>query len=288
MRLQKHAGGVAAGIRTHLRPGRAAVTTVGFDPNLQLVGSDPYNSPDYTGLVLPSTPTTSAQTRYLCQLARYSFNTPESAWIRGLRIYVGLFGYDEGGNGPYELEVTSPMWRFSLGGGNVSFHLMAVPKTWRDTRNPLNGPSLMYLDSKGGAALLYQTLAPYVPPNGGRPWGKPLQGDLGNFRDNRFPWRDDHAEEVLNIPVPAMHDAVLYASVWQHDTGEDDTNKPDFNADQLAAAGPEDRFWASFSNVQYGRIAGSIIVGEEMGKQYEPLDYGAPFEWRAHNDQEPR
>ena len=290
--LQGRAGGVAQGIRTHLRPGRLSVTTAGFDPNLQLLGSDPWNSSSYTGLVVPKAPTMSAQSRYLFLLARIGFNTPENAWIRGLRLYTSLFGYDSAGNGPFELEITSPMWRFVLGGGNVSFHVQVLGKSWRSRRNPSNSDSVIYLDSTS-PALLYQQKAsgfiPYLPPNAGRPWGKPVHSDLGNIHDNRFPWRDDHAETALNIPIPAPCDVAVYASVWQHATETGGVpNVPVFSCSQFSASGPEDRFWATYNNVQYGRVAASLVIGEEMGKAYEQSDEECPFEWRSRNDEEPR
>lgn len=271
LKLQSYPGGVGQGLRTRLRPGRIEVAPQGFDPNLQLVGSDPWGSPAATGLVLPTTPTTSAQGRYLVQLARISFNGPEQAWLVGLRLYVSLFGFTDDGKGPYEKEVTSPMWRFSIGGGNVSFHVMSVPRGSRARRNPSNTDSLIYLDSPGaGACLLYQSLAPYVPPNAGRPWGKPLHPSLGNIKDNRFPWRDDDAQVALCYPIPAPCDLVLYASVWQHDPGDGGGNKPTLTSAQAAAACPEDAFWAAFDDVVYGRIAGSLIVAEEWGKEEAP------------------
>jgi hypothetical protein len=291
--LQGRAGGVAQGIRTHLRPGRLSVTTAGFDPNLQLLGSDPWNSSSYTGLIVPKTPTKTAQSRYLMQLARIGFNNPENAWIRGLRLYTSLFGYDSVGNGPFELEITSPMWRFALGGGNISFHVQVIGKSWRSRRNPQNSDSFVYLDSTS-PAILYQTFIPgpipvYIPPNAGRPWGKPVHSDLGNIHDNRFPWRDDTAETSLNIPIPAPCDVAVYASVWQHDPGiVGALNVPTFSCSQFAASGPEDRFWATYNNVQYGRIAASLIIGEEMGKAYEQTDEECPVEWRSRNGEEPR
>jgi hypothetical protein len=287
--LADQVGGPAAGIRTHLRPGRIEVSTVGFDPNLQLMGSDPWGSPTYTGLIVPTAPTLSAQTRYLFQLARVAFNTPESAWLTGIRLYTSLFGYDQGGNGPFELPITSPMWRFAIGGGNISFHLMVRSKNWRDKRNPANAPSVMYLDA-GAPALLYLVPPPtpfvasvYAPPNAGRPYGRPIAHDLGNLHDaGRFPWVDDYAEMALNIPIPAPCDVVLYASVWQHatETSADPpvANVPNFSCSQFSASTPEDRFWATYADVQYGRIAGALTISEEMGKEYAEQDDEAP--WR--------
>lgn len=267
--LQRRAGGAASGIRTHLRPGRFEVTTAGFDPFLQLVGSDPWNSSTYTGLVVPTTPTTTAQKRYLFQLARISFNVGETATLVGLRLYASLFGFDESGAGPYELQILSPLWRFLLGGGNISWHVMVLPKTWRNVRNPANADSFIFLDSSG-PALLYQDAVHYVPPNGGRPWGKPIAHDLGNMHDLRYPWRDSQVESELHIPIPPSSDVAVYASVWQHDPGSEQMlNQPTFTSAQAAAASPEDRFWAAFTKVQYGRVAASLIFEEELGKQIE-------------------
>lgn len=295
--LQGRAGGVPAGIRTHLRPGRLEVTTAGYDPNLQLVGGDPYGTPDFTGLLVPTapTPTGKPQLRYLFQLARIGFNNPESAWLRGIRLYASLFGYTitQGvTTGPFEKQITSPMWRFP--DGNISWHVMVIGKTWRDRRNPANTDSLVFLDSSAPAQLFQvpaSVLPPvaYVPPNAGRPWGKAIASDLGNIHDMRYPWRDDHAETVLNIPIPAPCDVAIFCSVAQHDFSVDTgVPAPVFTANQFAAATPEDQFWSAYSNVQYGRVAASLIIGQELGKEYEQLDEARPFEWRAHNDQEPR
>lgn len=255
--LQTMPGGVAAGIHSKLRPGRYEVSTLGEDPFLQLFGSDPYNSPSYTGLMVPTAPTTTAQNRYLFQLARASFNVGEVATLRGIRQYASLWGFDEGGGGPFEQPITNPMWRF-FSGGNISWHVMVVAKTWRDRRNPANRAGIAFLDTST-PALLYQTLGPYTAPNGGRPWGKPIAHDIGNFHDIRYPWMDSQTERELCIPIPPNSDVVVYASVWQHDTRK---TAPEFSTSQLANAPVEDKFWASFANVQYGRIAASLIFEE--------------------------
>lgn len=267
VRLQNRVGGPAP--RVPMRCGRYETTTVGFDQYAMLTGSDPWGTPSFTGLIVPSRPTVSPQTRYLFTLARHSFNSPENAWVRGVRLYTSLFGFS-GSVGPFELEITSPLWRFAFGGGNVTFHLMTMGRGWRDTRNPANGPSLRFERSKG-PALLYQSLVPYVPPNAGRPWGKPLPNtDWGTVYDLRNKFRTDRAEQSLFIPVPSPCDIVLFASVWQHDPGSSDSqNRPRFSTSQMTAASPEDRFWASFDNVQFGRVAGSLIVEEEIGKLEE-------------------
>ena len=285
--LRKRAGGVPGGIRTHLRPGRYQVSAYGADPYLQTLGSDPWGTATTTGLVVPVTATTSPQLRYLFQLARVSFNTPESAWLVGVRQYASLFGFDEAGN-LFEKPITTPLWRFNFGGGNISWHVQVLTKTWRDTRNPSNVDSQYFLDAPpGGSALLYQAsplLGPYAPPNAGRPWGRPIASDLANMHDIRWPWSTPQAERGLNIPIPSPCDVVFYASVWQHNAAD----TPTFTANQLTAANPEDQFWFSYSAVQYGRVAGALVIAQELGKSVEDGDYCEPCEWQSAAGSEPR
>jgi hypothetical protein len=266
IRLQDRGGGVQSGIRSHLRAGRWEVTTAGLDPNLQLIGGDPWGAPDFTGLIVPTASTLSItpvgkpqyQFRYLFMAARAQFHNGEKARLVGLRLYASLFGQNASGQ-LFERQIENPMWRFP--DGNISVHIMQNPKLNRIRRNPLNADSLMYLDSYS-PALLYQTLAPYAPPNGGRPWGKtPVHSDLGNIHDLRYPWRDSQIEHELDIPIPMPSDIVAYVSVGQHDTQE--FPAPVLTAEQFAAAGEEDQFWSAYENVRYGRIAVSLVFEED-------------------------
>jgi len=245
-----------------MRRGRWEVTTAGFDPNLQLIGADPYSTPTFTGLVVPTAPTTSPQKRYLFQLARVQFNAPEKAYLVGLRLYASLFGFLGRGEGSpgilRELEITSPMWRFP--DANISWHVMLLNKAWRARRNPLNADSLIFRDAYG-PALLFETLAPYTPPNAGRPWGRPIASDLANIHDLRYPWRDSQVEVELRVPLPSRVDLGVFCSVAQHDPSITLT----LSDAQAAASTPEDRFWAAYQGVQYGRVAASVIVEEDYG-----------------------
>jgi hypothetical protein len=269
VKLSERVGGAGAAQRTHLRRGRYETSTVGFDQYTQLTGSDPWGTPNFTGLIVPESPTLTPQTRYLGLLARHSFNSPECAYLRGVRLYTSLFGFLGDDSGPYELEITSPLWRFAFGGGNITFHVMVRGRGFRDRRNPANAPSFSFEDATG-PAWLYQSLAPtYVPPNAGRPWGTPLPNtDFGTIYDaGRHKWRSDQAERSMRVPIPAPCDLLLFASVWQHDPGVGETqNRPTFTTAQAAAASPEDRFWAEFDFVQFGRVAGALIVEEEEAK----------------------
>ena len=150
---------------------------------------------------------------------------------------------------------------------------MVIPKFWQSTRNVQNADSLMFRDSKG-PALLYETFtgpqfAPtaYTPPNGGRPWGKPLGSvSLGNMHDLRYRWRTGYLEQMLDIPIPLPCDVAYFVSVRQNDPT---TNPPSgaLTVNQFAALGPEDQFLTAYSPyAQYGRIAGSLVFDENLGE----------------------
>ena len=266
IRLGDRPGGAARSIVTEMRRGRFQVSTVGADPNLQLVGSDPWGSASFTGLQVPAVPTPagSPQLRYLFMMCRARFHNGSRVRLVGFKQYAELLAtlqLGDVGNGSALLtqQITSPLWRFP--DGNISWHIVRVGPGFRDTRNPANADSLIYLDSRA-PALLFQNLGPYVPPNGGRPWGKPMTAnDLGNLHDLRYPWRDSQSELELNVPIATPCDVVCYASVAQHNV---DVTLPDLTAAAVASLPPETQFWYNFQNsCMYGRIAASMIFEEE-------------------------
>ena len=261
-----HPGGVIDGLRTDGRRRRFEVSTVGRDDNLVLVGADPWGSPAFTGLPVPpaGTPEGSPQLRYLFMACRARFRAQDRVRLVGLKQYADIFGTVAPEGGPpytFRRQITSPLWRFF--DGNISWHVQRIPPIWRDQRNPANADSLMYQDALA-PALLYQSLAggAYVPPNAGRPWGKPLPGcDLGNLHDIRYPWVDSQSERELSIPIETPCDVVCYISVAQHGVAN---VGPTPSTAQIAAMTPEDQFWLAFKTTcQYGRVAASMIFEEE-------------------------
>lgn len=265
--LQNRVGGPGAAMGRMMRVGRYSVTTAGFDPNLQLVGGDPWGTPNYTGLVIPAaaTPLATPKKRYLFLLARAQFNNTERFRLRGLRQYLSIFGTftDDSGNvQTFEHQVTSPAFRFP--DGNVSWHVHLLNKLARDRRNPNNADSLIYQDAYS-PCLLYQVppTAGYVAPNGGRPWGHTPTSDLGNIHELRYPWRDSQVELELDIPIPSPCDVAVFASVAQTNPA----NHPDFStltAGQLASLESDWQFYTQFSaSCVFGRIAASLIFEEE-------------------------
>ena len=286
IRLQRAPGGVMANLRSVLDNGRVETVTAGPNQEFGFIGSDPYNTNAYTGLVVPATPSSAiGNARYLFMLARQSFGTGEQDYTRqgvrlvGIRQYAELIARIPPGTNPlasesgpvvgstvtFRKEITSPLWHPP--DGDISWHVMILPRTQRDTRNPLNADGITYQDSLS-PSLLYQTLGPYTPPNGGRPWGKSLGASLGNIHDLRYPWRTDRAELVLDIPIPVPCDVALFASVRQNNPALN----PVFQSDcgdcaMFAALSPEDQFLVAYAQyAQYGSIAGSLVFDQNIGE----------------------
>lgn len=287
IRLQDYPGGVAAGIRSTLQKGRAEYVSAGPNTEFALIGSDPWNTNAYTGLVVPPTPTAqNGGRRYLFLLDRVSFgNGEQNSQLQGVRLtgirqYAELVARIPGGTAPvsssalgqtftFRKAIESPLWHPP--GGNISWHVTRIPRTIRDYRNPANTDGFMYMDSRS-PALLYQTGAPdgtgYAPPNGGRPYGVSLGASLGNIHELRYRWRGENAEYALDIPIATPCDIALFASVYQTDPATNPTFTAGTTTDrQFAALSDEDKFLVAYpSFAQYGSIAGSLTFDLSVGE----------------------
>jgi len=286
IQLQRRPDGVAAGIRSVLDAGRYEIVATGPNQEFGFIGSDPYDTNAYTGLVVPPTPSGQIDdARYLFLLARASFSTGEqSSDMRGVRL-VGIRQYAElvaripsrtppldptvgpptGATVTFRREIINPLWHPP--DGDISWHVMVINKVQRDTRNPANNDGFIFQDALS-PALLYETAAPYSPPNGGRPWGTPLGASLGNIHELRYRWRTEQSERVLDIPIPTPCDVVLFASVRQNDPALNptlDTTTADCAI--FSALSEEDRFLVAFNNfAQYGSIAGALVFDQNLGE----------------------
>jgi len=237
IRLQRAPDGVATNLRTRLCAGRTEIVTAGPNPEFGFIGSDPYESSAYTGLVVPTTPTSQLGGRYMMVLARARFSDGEQGVrLTGIRQYAEMIarvpnGF--GGTDVFRREIRSPLWHPP--DGALSWHVMVISHVQRDTRNPQNTDGVRYEDSLS-PALLYETLAgtspfgitTYTPPNGGRPWGRPMAASLGNIHELRYRWRTDQSEQALDIPVPLPSDVLLVVSARQNDpaTNPSDVGTP--------------------------------------------------------------
>lgn len=288
IRLQRSPDGVGAAIRSVFCAGRFETVTNGPNTEFVFIGSDPYETNAYTGLVVPATPSSEiGDARYLFLLARASFSTGEQSSDRqgvrlvGIRQYAELVARIPAGTAPlsdpeeggppaestvtFRKEITSPLWHpFD---GDISWHVMIIPHGFRDTRNPANADGFIFQDALS-PSLLYQVAAPYAPPNGGRPWGTPLAASLGNIHELRYPWRTDYAEHALDIPIPVPCDVALFASVRQNDpTVNPALSEAIIPTQQFQALGPEDQFVVAYSAfAQYGTIAGALTFEEDLGR----------------------
>jgi len=284
--LQRYPGSPAAGIRMPLENGRFEVVTNGPNAEFDFAGSDPYKTNAYTGLVVPSAASASiGGARYLFLLARAAFTNAENnalnqgARLVGIRQYAELVAHVPGRTTPlasnagpasgatvtFRKEITSPLWHPA--DGNISWHVMVRSQGYRDHRNPLNSDGFVYQQSDS-PALLFQTTGPYVPPNGGRPWGAAIGASLGNIHELRYPWRSHKSEYALDIPIPAPCIVELYASVRQPDT----SLNPVFDSEEtdcalIGALSPEDQFVAAFPTyAKYGVIAGALVFDQNIGE----------------------
>jgi hypothetical protein len=281
LRLQTHPAGAGGALRNTLAAGRYEIVTNGPNREFTFIGSDPYNTNVYTGLVVPSTPSAAIDdARYLFLLARASFRSgeqsPEHCGVRlvGIRQYADLVaripagetplasgGPPEGSTVTFHKEIKSPFWHPQ--DGNISWHVMIVNTVSRDTRHPANSDGFTYQDDRS-PTLLFQEPAPYVPPNGGRPWGQPLAASLGNIHELRYPWRTDRSERVLDIPIPTPCDVLFFASVRQSDPG---LNPSITDCAAMSVLSEEDQFLVTFNNfVQYGTIAGALVFDQNIGE----------------------
>lgn len=284
IRLQRNPNGVPPGLRSVLDNGRYELVTNGPNTEFGFIGSDPYGTNAYTGLVVPPTPSSEiGNARYLFMLARSSFSTAEQSSDRrgvrlvGIRQYVELVARIPVGTPPladaglptgttitFRKEIKSPLWHPV--DGNISWHVMIINKVQRDTRNPANSDGFIYQDSLS-PALLYQTAAPYSPPNGGRPWGTPLAASLGNIHELRYNWRADNSEYSLDIPLPTPCDVVLFASVRQNNPSLNPSIANPALIPQFAALSEEDQFIVAYSTfAQYGSIAGALVFDQNLGE----------------------
>ena len=181
-----------------------------------------------------------------------------------------------------EKPIVTPRWRFP--DGNISWHVMALqpnvpaPAFLSGLPAGVSGtignqtPGFAFANAMTPAILGLSSGAsdaPYTPANGGRPYGVPLTGDLGNMHDMRFPW--DNAQSwhySVDVSIPTPCDIALYCSVLQ--TNISTRKLPKAPADSsvgtaawFATLTPEDRFMlANPDTSQYWRVAGSLVFAE--------------------------
>lgn len=251
------------------------ISSAGIDEYLQLVAGDPFGGTTASGLRVPTLATPNAKSRYLFNGASFSIGEGAKATIVGYRQYVtigqGAVGEGEGSPPRFvEQEVVSPNWRFA--DGNVWMGIrrfgppnaQSVPKglpiaaPLRDTAKYwADNPALLYQEITPNG-LYYPSLTAYTPPNGGRPWGEPIQPGT-DYLDLRTQWRTHGAWGSLGLEVEGPDTVGFFISVRQ-------TN-PSTRAilalpETLIGAGlgPEESFLQNYPQAVYWRVGVSLIV----------------------------
>lgn len=218
------------------------IASTGIDEFSQGVGTDAFGSIDAAGLRIPLAVGTTGgdfpkPTRYLFQLASLYLSGGRRVMIRGIRQHLTFGGLTtHGGELPapptlIEFPVDNPLFRFA--DGNVSWHLMKVPPRDRAPRQITDSDNFMFrfVDACGMGALVYETagfppgsvnsfgrpdfyqsLTSYTPPNGGRPYGRPL---LPALHEIRYPLQHPESDTSLQMVVEGPCTVALYASVLQ-------------------------------------------------------------------------
>lgn len=271
---------LATGSRQGLHPCEVVELQSGAskDDDLTGIGTSPYRGDmGQTGVVVPPEATTGQDNRYLFRLAVVNIPSGSAIVVRGLMqsatiralFTTSVTSGEEvlvGPTYPEELEITSPLYHLPF--GNISWHLRhKQTKAAADFFDPNQVAGTTPKVDGVDAALLYAQLVPFITLRGGVPPGNAV-GDLGTFRDIRFPWGT--MDFGLSYLVTGPGQVALYASVFQPDrsvwsvTNSDGVAVP-ITITPLEGMREESKFFASFgpSNVVYGRVAGAII--------YEPF-----------------
>lgn len=256
------------------------VSSSGPDEFLQLIGGDPFGGSTAVGLRVPALALANvdpALNRYLFNGCAYSIGEGAKARILGYRQLVTIgqgFASIEGSTPRFvEQEVLSPVWRFQ--DGNVWMGLrqaggpnwQGIPTQTPVPATPPNGtsfragmaPSLLYESiTLPGANLYYPDLTAYVPPNQGRPWGRPIQSG-NDWLSLQTQWRTHGAWHALDIEVEGPDTIAIFISVLQSNPSTRRALAPPgtFFAGGLSA---EEQFLLNYPNAIYWRVGCSLIV----------------------------
>jgi hypothetical protein len=234
--------------------------TVAYDKTIEGISSDPYGGQFSSLLRVPKEPTLSPDTRYLGHLA--SIAVPKDTWaaVVGLRMayVIGAEQQIDDGNGEtvlYELEQSSPFWRFP--DGNIVTYIQWVPPVeMGNGLLPSDPPGFTSNLYTRDTAWIYKTLPPaYTPLNGGLPPGEQLDGP-GVLFDLRNPWNQHGIGTDSHVYHRGPGRFAIYVSVWQTNPARDRGQQ----ATTLIPSRPEDIFVKNNPTARYTGVAGSINV----------------------------
>jgi hypothetical protein len=253
------------------------IVTVGSNPNLQLIGSDPAGGGYDLGLWIG--PQVTPPLRQTFMLALKSFNAGQRGRLVGFRQYLTMGVYESSPNGahyPLERPVETATWKFV--DGNVLWGIRMIPPVTHLRPNSSNGGGLMFEYSQTPAQLFEAVTPQVVPPYAGTFPGNVLTPDLGRMFELRCRrWSEPVA---VDVPFEGPCDIAFLASVLQTTPGSrtpPPTTTPAFLTTQGAV--PEDAFLQNYPGSTYFRIAGALIFEME-----EQAPTGAPKTYRRPGD----
>lgn len=235
-------------------------STAAYDAELDGIGSDAQGSHRVDYLPVPAAPTPSPKLRYLGHLC--SLTCPRGYRMRlidlRLAILLGLRVQAEDGEMiPYDLEQTSPFFRFR--DGNMTFFLREMQSPVPHLRrSALNFPANFSGDSHTtDTAWLASKVTPsYVPTNAGSPPGAPYLW-MPRFSSLLVPWQAPFQERQDAPWVEGENRVGLYVSVRQTNPLRDRGPQPQVRP---VPARPEDIFIENNPGlVRYTGVAGMLI-----------------------------
>jgi hypothetical protein len=224
---------------------RIEVKSYGFDEYKQLVGTDPYGGSSWLGLRVPTKPTSTlvppgqpeSSSRYLFMGCAFSVADGSMARLVGYRQLIEIGFVIPAGNGnpqprPVILPVETAGWTFPdatvtthirrLGPPNAQGLPKFTPSNKTDELNLRKGfsmsPSLLYQTITLPAGDNYYTdLTAYTPPNGGRPYGNPLEDfpELATIYGLDTDWKTPRALGSLDAEVRGPDTIAALISVSQ-------------------------------------------------------------------------
>jgi hypothetical protein len=200
-----------------MRRGRQEIVTVGANPNLQLVGSDPAGGAYDLGIFIgPNNGVTNRTLRQLFMLVVKTFNAGQRGRVVGFRQYLTMLTYiasqTPGALYPLERPICTPTWKFT--DANVLWGIRQIPPKSHFLPNVSNAEGLSFRNAQTPAQL-FETVGggQVTPPYGGMFPGNILTPELGRFTDLRC---NDWSEPVdCDLPFEGPCDIAFFASVQQ-------------------------------------------------------------------------
>jgi len=197
--------------------GRIEVLTIGRNPNLEIVGSDPQGSPYDLGLFIGANGgATDPTKRQLFILCARRFNAGERGRLVGFREYLTLgvqtTSTTAGATYPLERPVETPTWKYV--DGNVVWGIRQIPPQPQVINNPDSADGLMFRYSLTSAQL-FESIAGGIitPPYGGKFPGNVLRPELSQMHDLRC--RRWSKPVKCDVPIEGPCDIAFFASVQQ-------------------------------------------------------------------------